>query len=74
MWYQTADPDPHTTVDSVTAGYRFHCPDIPSIDRHIVELLGHLGPRSNLTPKRKLCARHDIDRLLDRRLWLEMTG
>jgi hypothetical protein len=70
MVYGTDEPDPADTVSSVLPGYRFHCPNLDSLDRHIVERREHLGPRSNLTPKFKEAARQDIDRLLERRLYL----
>jgi hypothetical protein len=70
MLYGTDDPDPVAAVSSVLPGYRFPCPDLASIDRHIAERREHMGPRSNLTPAFKEAARQDIDRLLERRLYL----
>jgi hypothetical protein len=70
MLYATDDPDPADTVSSVLPGYRFHCPDIATVDAHIAERREHTGPRSNLTPKFKEAAWQDIDRLLERRLYL----
>jgi hypothetical protein len=70
MLYASDAPDPADTVSSVLPGYRFHCPDIATVDRHIAERREHMGPRSNLTPKFKEAARQDIDRLLERRLYL----
>ncbi|TWF78036.1 hypothetical protein FHX44_113955 [Pseudonocardia hierapolitana] len=70
MLYGSDVPDPADTVPSVLPGYRFPCPDIASVDRHIAERREHMGPRSNLTPKFKEAARQDIDRLLERRLYL----
>jgi hypothetical protein len=72
MWFQSVDPDPVATVSSVLPGYHYLCPDIATIDRHIAELREHLGPHSNLTPERQRASRKDIDRLLDRRLYLAM--
>jgi hypothetical protein len=74
MWYQSVDPDPLEAVSSVLPGYHFHCPDVASLDQHILELRGHIGPDSNLVPKRKEAARQDIDRLLERRLYLMLAG
>jgi hypothetical protein len=74
MLYRTAGPDPVDTVSSVLPGYHFHCPDVASVDQHIAERREHMGPRSNLTPKYKEAARHDIDRLLERRLYLMSVG
>ncbi len=70
MLYRTVDPDPVDTVSSVLPGYHFPCPNVPSVDQHIAERREHAGPHSNLTPKYKEAARQDIDRLLDRRLYL----
>ena len=70
MLYRTVAPDPLDTVSSVLPGYYFHCPDAFSVDRHIAERREHMGPLSNLTPKHKEAARQDVDRLLDRRLYL----
>jgi hypothetical protein len=70
MLYGTDVPDPADTVSSVLPGYRFHCPDIASVDHHLAERREHMGPHSNLTPKFKEAARRDIDRLLERRLYL----
>jgi hypothetical protein len=70
MLYRAVDPDPIDTVSSVLPGYRFHCPNVTSVDQHIVQRWEHTGPRSNLTPKYKEAARRDIDLLLDRRLYL----
>jgi hypothetical protein len=70
MLYGSEAPDPVDTVASVLPGYRFPCPDIASVDRHIAERREHMGPRSNLTPTFKDAARRDIDRLLERRLYL----
>jgi hypothetical protein len=70
MVYRTVAPDPLDTVSSVLPGYYFHCPNTISVDRHIAERWEHMGPLSNLTPKFKEAARQDVDRLLDRRLYL----
>jgi hypothetical protein len=70
MLYRTVNPDPVDTVSSVLPGYHFHCPNVISVDQHIAERREHMGPRSNLTPKYKEAARQDIDRLLERRLYL----
>jgi hypothetical protein len=74
MLYQTADPDPLDTVSSVLAGYHFPCPDLASVDQHIAKLRERLGPASNLTPTRQEAARRDIDRLLERRMYLMLAG
>jgi hypothetical protein len=70
MLYGSDAPDPVDTVSSVLPGYRFHCPNVASVDRHIAERREHMGPRSNLMPRFREAARQDIDRLLERRLYL----
>jgi hypothetical protein len=70
MLYRTVDPDPLDTVSSVLPGYHFHCPNVTSVDHHIAVRREHMGPGSGLTPQYKDAARQDIDRLLDRRLYL----
>lgn len=70
MLYGSDAPDPVDTVSSVLPGYRFHCPNVASVDRHIAERREHIGPRSNLMPRFREAARQDIDRLLERRLYL----
>jgi hypothetical protein len=74
MLYATVTPDPAESVSSVLPGYHFHCPNVTTVDHHIAKLRDHVGPRSNLTPKRKEAALHDIDQLLDRRLYLMLVG
>jgi hypothetical protein len=70
MLYGSDAPDPVDTVSSVLPGYRFHCPNVASVDRHIAERREHIGPRSNLMPRFREAARQDIDRLLERRFYL----
>lgn len=70
VWFQTADPDPIDAVSSVVRGYRYHCPDIETVDLHIAELRAQIGPESNFVESRKALWRRDIDLLLDRRLYL----
>jgi hypothetical protein len=72
VWYQTNAPNPFDVVASVVPGYYYLCPDIESLDAHLAELARALGPRSNLAEKRRRQLRVDIDRLLDRRAYLEM--
>jgi hypothetical protein len=70
MLFGSDAPDSVDTVSSVLPGYRFHCPNVASVDRHIAERREHMGPRSNLMPRFREAARQDIDRLLERRLYL----
>jgi hypothetical protein len=74
MLYQSVDPDPVEAVSSVLPGYHFHCPDVATVDLHIAELRRHIAPDSNLMPQRRAAARQDIDRLLERRLYLMLAG
>jgi hypothetical protein len=74
MLYQTVAPDPVDTLNSVLPGYYFPCRNVTSVDQHITERREHMGSRSNLTPKFKEAARQDIDRLLDRRLYLMLAS
>lgn len=76
MWFLSVDPDPPDpmTLESVRPGYRFDCPDVASVDRHLVELRRHVGPGSNLMPQCKAGAIQDIDRLLERRMYLMVVA
>lgn len=74
MWYQTVNPNSIEAVASVLPGYHFHCPDTATVDQHIAQLVRYMEPGSNLTIPRKEAARQDIDRLLERRLYLMLTS
>lgn len=75
MHYQTVAPENVEMVASVVDGYYFACPDLAALDAHLVDLRNRfLGPDSNITDERKAKARTDIDRLLERRLYLQMTA
>lgn len=75
MHYQTVAPDNTEMVASVIDGYYFECPDVATLDAHLVDLRHRfLGPDSNTTDERKAKARADIDRLLERRLYLQMAN
>lgn len=74
MHYQTVTPENVEIVASVVDGYYFVCPDLAALDSHLVDLRTRfLGPGANTTDERKAKARTDIDRLLERRLYLQMT-
>jgi hypothetical protein len=66
--------DPVELVCSVLPLRRYHCPDVPTLDRHIDLLRRQVDADSNCTPEWKQHMRHDIDRLLDRRLYLTVVG
>jgi hypothetical protein len=72
MHFHTHPPRTPDVVLSVLPGYWFDCPNLATLDAHLQKLLNHLGPRSNLTDSRKQAIRADIDRLLERRMWLQM--
>jgi hypothetical protein len=74
MNYQTTPPDSADVVTSALAGYYYACPDLAAVDANLAELLRHLGPGSNWAESRKRKARIDIDRLLDRRLYLQLVS
>lgn len=74
MGFRTGAPDNVQMVASVVDGYYFECPDLATLDGHLADLQrNYLGPDSNTTDERKAKARADIDRLLERRLFLQMT-
>ncbi|MGW4489794.1 hypothetical protein ACWEOE_38920 [Amycolatopsis sp. NPDC004368] len=65
-------PDALTTVTGHT-GTLYLCPDLSAVDQHIALLyreIAHLPP-SHRDAERAMWA--DIDLLLDRRMWLEVT-
>ncbi|OLT04042.1 hypothetical protein BJF90_24365 [Pseudonocardia sp. CNS-004] len=61
-------------VCSVVPRRRYHCPDLPALDRHIAALRRQVAAESNCVPTWKQHMRHDIDRLLDRRLYLTQVA
>lgn len=74
MSFLRSRSDPIASVSSVLPDQYYSCPNIASVDRHIGELSAQLGtqpPQGD--PARRQALRHDIDRLLDRRLYLEMV-
>jgi hypothetical protein len=61
-------------VNTVQGQIRLYdCPDITSVDNYLCELARRVE-RSASLPKLQAQYRADQDSLLDRRLWLEMTG
>ena len=72
--FSSRQPDPALYVFSSVQGYFYYCPTAEHVDAHLVEVLEHLGPSSNLTDVSKAHARRDLDQLLDRRLYLELVG
>jgi hypothetical protein len=66
--------DPADVVCSVVPRRRSHCPDLVMLDHHITELRRQVGPDSNCVPRWKQQMRQDIDRLLERRLYLTLVA
>jgi hypothetical protein len=74
MMSSPPNPDPADVVCSVVPRRRYHCPDLVTLDRHIKALRHQTGPDSNCMPNWKQYMRQDIDRLLDRRLYLTLVA
>ena len=73
MSFLQSRSDPIATVSSVLPDQYYSCPNIASVDRHIGELSAQLGSEpAQGDPARRKAIRDDIDRLLDRRVYLEM--
>lgn len=72
--YHTTVPDTPDVVRSVMDGYYYRCPDVAAVDKCVASLwVEFLDVRSNVSPRRREQARLDVDRLLERRLYLEMV-
>jgi hypothetical protein len=65
------DPDPLTTVDGLN-GSIYACPDIATLDAHLEALCTRLRHAAPQFPSLAEAFRAEIDRLLDRRLWLQL--
>jgi hypothetical protein len=63
-------PDPSITVQGQARLYA--CPDLAAVDEFLAELSDQIRRVSSF-PKLQDQYRLDVDALLDRRLWLEMT-
>lgn len=75
MRFATRIPDGTDVVRSVLPGYYYPCPSLDVVDAHIAgQIRGFLSPFSSATEQRKAQAWCDIDRLLERRLWLEIAA
>jgi hypothetical protein len=51
---------------------RYDCPDLATLDRHIVRLHRRIASVGTQFPEVAEVCRADIDRLLDRRAWLTL--
>lgn len=72
--YLSPNLDPAEVVCSVVPRRRYHCPDLAALDRHIAVLRRQVAADSNCVPTWKHYMRQDIDRLLDRRLYLTQVA
>jgi endonuclease III len=54
-----------------SCGARYDCPDVATVDGHLVRLSRRVATSGVESPDVELC-RTDIDRLLDRRAWLTL--
>jgi hypothetical protein len=63
--------DPLRIVHGTRNG-RYDCPDLATLDRHIVGLRRRIAAIGTRAPDAAEVARADIDRLLDRRAWLTL--
>jgi hypothetical protein len=79
MSFLRSRSDPLAAVTSVLPDHYYPCPNIASVDRHIAELVRQLGTLSppgespHGDARHRQAIRDDIDRLLDRRLYLELV-
>lgn len=64
-------PDPLLYVPSAVGGYFYYCPDVVTVDAHLVEIRGLLV---GLGGTARDLAKTDVDALLDRRVFLEFVG
>lgn len=73
--YKTTVPNSPDIVASARTGYYYECPDVHTIDTYIIRLKTDvLGPGSNVSDMLKAQAHEDIDRLLEHRLYTQMTA
>ena len=63
--------DPLRSVDG-TRNDRYDCPDLATLDRHIVRLRRRIAAVGTRLPDVAEVCRADVDRLLDRRAWLTL--
>jgi hypothetical protein len=74
MSFLRSRSDPLAAVSSVVPDLYYQCPNIASVDQHIAELAAQLTNQPPLAgAERGQAIRDDIDRLLDRRLYLELV-
>lgn len=71
MFAPTQHLDPLRTVQG-SRNDRYDCPDLATLDRHIMRLRRRIAASGTRSPDVEAVARADIDRLLDRRAWLTL--
>jgi hypothetical protein len=69
----TRGHDPLITVFGAE-GATYSCPDLQSVDAHLARLCDRLGYATPRFPALITLFRSEIDRLLDRRRWLELDA
>jgi hypothetical protein len=69
----TGGHDPLTTVFGAE-GATYSCPDLPALDAHLASLCHRLQRATPRFPALVVLFRAEIDRLLDRRRWLELEA
>lgn len=62
------------TVVSGRRGTHYECPDLAALDRHLIALCARIRQATPQFPGLARAFREDIDLLLDRRRWLELTA
>jgi hypothetical protein len=65
--------DPLRVVDG-TRGGRYDCPDLATLDRQLDHLRRRIASPDSRVPHVADGHRADIDRLLDRRIWLTLRA
>jgi hypothetical protein len=69
----TGGLDPMVTVFGAE-GATYRCPDLASVDAHLASLCARLRHATPRFPALVALFRAEIDRLLDRRRWLELAS
>lgn len=66
-------PTDDPTVVAGRRGTNYDCPDLAALDRHLTALCARIRQATPQFPGLARAFRDDIDLLLDRRRWLELT-
>ncbi|AEA28260.1 hypothetical protein ACFQ34_16195 [Pseudonocardia benzenivorans] len=72
----TSSPEDSEVLTVVTGprGTSYECPDLATLDRHLTTLCARIRQATPQFPSLARAFRDDIDVLLDRRRWLELTS